>query len=509
MVKRYVVLAIFSLCVFSQSSHAQAPAKIDFGRDVLPIFRQNCVGCHGASQQINGLRLDRRSSIFRAGARRIVPGSSENSFLYFRLIGNEFGLQMPPTGSLRPDQISTIKAWIDQGAEWPDALANEADVPPVNSKAVAMVEALRTGDRQSFSRFVAEDPRLLNARGPEGSTPFMYAVLYSDAPALAQLLKKGADPNIRNDDNATALMWAATDLAKTRLLLAHGAEVNVVSNDFRTALMAAAARPGGGPVVKLLLDRGADPNPKTLSPPLLEAAIAGDVESMELLLARGADVKAPPVGSGALVLSARAKCSRCIDLLIAKNLEPAAYTGALQFIAALGDAKLVRLLLDHGADVNAVHPVGRTALMFAVLSDFPSLDVVKLLIDRGANVNARSQYKQSGDSGRMVLDLAKLRGNTPIVDLLVKSGATGTATSATVLKPQRPSTIQAAVERSIPLLQRTDSTFIPKAGCVSCHNARTSREQSWSGNHTAPSTLHRRGLKSQPIWAPHSAMRRP
>ena len=112
MVKRYVVLAIFSLCVFSQSSHAQAPAKIDFGRDVLPIFRQNCVGCHGASQQINGLRLDRRSSVFRTGARRIVPGSSENSFLYFRLIGNEFGLQMPPTGFTpsRPNQY-------DQGVD--------------------------------------------------------------------------------------------------------------------------------------------------------------------------------------------------------------------------------------------------------------------------------------------------------------------------------------------------------------------------------------------------------
>src|SRR5262245_22008328 len=206
MFTRHACIAILLGGVFSAALNGQAPAKVDFGRDVLPIFRQSCTGCHGSSQQINGLRLDRRSSVFRAGARRAVPGSSENSFLYFRLIGNDFGLQMPPTGPLRPDQINTIKAWIDQGADWPDALANEADVPEVDSRAVARVEALRTCDRQSFARFVAEDPRLLNARGPEGSTPFMYAVLYSDAPALEQLLKKGAGPNIRNDDNATALM---------------------------------------------------------------------------------------------------------------------------------------------------------------------------------------------------------------------------------------------------------------------------------------------------------------
>ena len=43
---------------------------------------------------------------------------------------------------------------------------------------------MRNGDRQSFMKSVAEDPKLLNARGPEGSTPFMYAVLYSDAATL-------------------------------------------------------------------------------------------------------------------------------------------------------------------------------------------------------------------------------------------------------------------------------------------------------------------------------------
>ena len=60
---------------------------------------------------------------------------------------------------------------------------------------------------------MADDPQILNARGTEGSTPFMYAVLYTDAPAIERLIKLGADPNKHNDAGATALMWAALTFA--------------------------------------------------------------------------------------------------------------------------------------------------------------------------------------------------------------------------------------------------------------------------------------------------------
>ena len=86
-------------------------------------------------------------------------------------------------------------------------------------------------------------------------------MLYTDVPTLTRLLKMGADPNKHNDANATALMWAATNLEKTRLLLDHGADVNARSDDMRTPLMIAARRPGGAPIVKLLLDHGAKTNP--------------------------------------------------------------------------------------------------------------------------------------------------------------------------------------------------------------------------------------------------------
>ena len=465
-------LWFFLACVFTQGLFAQAPTKIDFGRDVQPIFRQSCVGCHGPSQQMNGLRLDRKSSVFKNGLRRVVPGSTENSLLYHRLAGTEFGLQMPPTGPLRPEQLNIIKAWIEQGADWPDDLANEVAVAPLNPKALAMIDALRNGDRQTFLKFVAEDAKLLNARGPEGSTPFMYAVLYSDASFLEQLLKKGADPNARNDVKATPLMWAATNLENTRVLVTHGADVNATSDDIRTPLIIAAGRPGGAPIVKLLLDRGANPNP-TKNPfaepsPFVQATLAGDDESMRLLLDHGAQIK--DTSGLALSLAVTVNCAKCVDLLVSKNLNKDDYTFALLVTAFLGDAKAIRLMLDHGADVNVPDPLGRTVLMYAALSDSMPLESVRLLVEHGANVNAKSLHARSADTGQSVLDIAKLYGQTPIVDLLVKAGATTVGRSTPNVQPARGNTIQAAIQRSLPLLQRADAGFTAKSGCISCHN---------------------------------------
>lgn len=451
---------------------AQPASKIDFARDVAPIFRQNCVSCHGPAQQLNGLRMDRRSSVFKTGLRRVVPGSAANSFLLHRLTGTEYGMQMPPTGPLKPAQIETIRQWIDQGAVWPDSLANEADLPPLNPTAISMVDELRRDDRKAFQKHVADDPKLLNARGPDGATPFMYAVLYSNAALISELLKKGADPNRLSDGNATALMWAVTDLEKTRVLLDHGADVNARSSEMRTPLLIAAGRPSGAAVVKLLLEHGAKTDPNTNpvgeSSALIEAATAGDPEIMQLLIARGANVKA--AGQPALAMAIANHCTKCLDLLVAGKPDKAAYTGALGESAIFADANTVRRLLDLGADVNAVDPAGRTPLMYAAGSDLVPLDVVKLLVARGANVNVKVEHPKSVDSGWTVLDIARLRGKTPIVEFLAKAGAKGSVPVAPVLKGRQENTVASAIQVSLPLLQKTDAEFIPKAGCISCHN---------------------------------------
>src|SRR6267378_4403864 len=86
-----------ALSVWSMSG-GQAPAKVDFGRDIQPLLREHCVECHGPSQQMRGLRLDRRRDALpnRVGANgaRIVPGDSARSALFQRLSGTQSGAQM-------------------------------------------------------------------------------------------------------------------------------------------------------------------------------------------------------------------------------------------------------------------------------------------------------------------------------------------------------------------------------------------------------------------------------
>src|SRR5438132_10521134 len=115
-----IVLFVGALVLSTARSH-EASGAVDFRRDVQPILKQFCIECHGPSQQMHGFRLDRRRDAMRGGMTiNIIPGSSESSRLYLKLLSNKYGPQMPTTGPLAPEQIEVIKAWLDQGAEWPD-----------------------------------------------------------------------------------------------------------------------------------------------------------------------------------------------------------------------------------------------------------------------------------------------------------------------------------------------------------------------------------------------------
>src|SRR4029077_20483368 len=98
------IRAVVWACVVGKALVAQVPAKVDFARDVRPLLREHCLECHGPSQQMRGLRLDRRRDALpnRVGANgaRIVPGNSTVSLLYRRLSATQSGVRMPPSGPL-------------------------------------------------------------------------------------------------------------------------------------------------------------------------------------------------------------------------------------------------------------------------------------------------------------------------------------------------------------------------------------------------------------------------
>src|SRR5688500_2626586 len=124
------VVGTVLLVLVGHAASAQEAAPVDFARDVQPILQQHCVSCHGPSQQMSGLRLDRRRDAMRGGTigTVIAPGSPERSRLLARVGGNTMGPQMPPTGAMEPEQIAVLARWIQQGARWPDELSGEGPV---------------------------------------------------------------------------------------------------------------------------------------------------------------------------------------------------------------------------------------------------------------------------------------------------------------------------------------------------------------------------------------------
>jgi len=98
-------------------------ARADFDRDVKPILMKHCVSCHGEKVQRAGLRFDRRTDALAGGdsGAAIVPGKPNDSPLLHRVLSKDDSERMPPKGpGLSAAEITTLKAWIEQGAKWPD-----------------------------------------------------------------------------------------------------------------------------------------------------------------------------------------------------------------------------------------------------------------------------------------------------------------------------------------------------------------------------------------------------
>jgi hypothetical protein len=290
---------------------------------VQPILRDKCYACHGPEQQMNGFRLDRRADALRGGTQTVIgPGNAEGTLLYRRIVETTASVRMPPTAPLPAGEIAIIKAWIDQGVEWPDDLAGMPVSPPVDPAADRFATLIRHGDRRAVDTLLEASPGSVRARASGGTTPLMAAALYGDADLMKRLMAMGADPHASNVSGATALMWAIPDTAKMRLLLDAGVDVNARSDERRTALVIAAGIVGASPAVQLLLEYGASPFPaKAGDPaPLQQAARVGDADVFRLLLDYGAD------SSGINARFLRTSCLACAEQLGVAGEGPLART---------------------------------------------------------------------------------------------------------------------------------------------------------------------------------------
>jgi ankyrin repeat protein len=304
--------------------------------------------------------------------------------------------------------VNAVEQWRGQTALMWAALEGQG----------AMVRLLaRHGAKVDARSFVNDWARQVTAerrgqwRPIGGLTPLLFAARQGELEAVRALLEAGANPNLPDPEGVTPMLMAATNyhFDVVAYLLKHGGDANRWDWRGRTPLYAAVdlnSLPHGGrpelpsldrvtslDLIDLLLKAGANPNAQLKlfpdyrhlkddrgadnvltigSTPLLRAAKAFDVPAIKLLLAHGARTDLPTIDGYAPVMLAAGLGDTAADtrgVYDTKDVQRRA-------IAAL------RVLLDAGADVNAVNRKGHSALFGAVWWGWD--DVVNFLVEAGA-----------------------------------------------------------------------------------------------------------------------------
>ncbi|HEV8003277.1 MAG TPA: DUF1549 domain-containing protein, partial [Planctomycetaceae bacterium] len=97
-----------------------SPKQVEFFEaKVRPVLAGTCQKCHGGTNHKGGLRLDSRESALKGGdsGAAVVPGNPSASPMIEAV--NYRGLEMPPTGKLKPREIEALAEWVKMGAPWP------------------------------------------------------------------------------------------------------------------------------------------------------------------------------------------------------------------------------------------------------------------------------------------------------------------------------------------------------------------------------------------------------
>ena len=219
--------------------------------------------------------------------------------------------------------------------------------------------------------------------------------------------------NSQHGKNDTTPLYMAVVLGHkdiVRVLLERGADPNIAGAWGRTPLLTA-IRARLDDVTHMLIERGADPNiaDHEKHTPLRYASARGDTDLVRLLLGRGADPnKTEPhrpdkpwkfPGSTALMCAVYSGHKDIVRLLLEKGAQPNVREGTTQgytactplhYAAIFGYKDIAQFLLDAGANINRTDKDGRTPLKCA--TEKGHQDVGQLLLDRGAEGKKSKPY---------------------------------------------------------------------------------------------------------------------
>lgn len=348
-----------------------------------------------------------------------------------------------------------------------------------------LLNALRDGDTAVIKALIRTGAPV-DAVDEFGSSALMYAVLDSNVAIVRLLLDRGANPNHSDNAGATALMLAISDEAKVRLLLDRGARVDVASKlSGRTPLLIACGRPAAAAVVRLLLEKGADPKARDNKgeTTLIRATSSGNPQILRLLADQKVDVNAAAGDDKfkytALMVAAAEGNSEMVEMLLAQGADSkfrneAGFT-TINFAKSYRDSTALHLLIAKGADPSIRNMFGQDLMMAAAASDTTTPEVIRkiamLRVDptlQAANLHTQHGFAKDAESP---LDWASRHGDTPVTRLLAELTGGQPHPEPSGQGPHlKAATPRAAIEKALPLLYEGGREFFKRSGCISCHH---------------------------------------
>ena len=242
----------------------------------------------------------------------------------------------------------------------------------------------------------------VNARDVTENTALLEYALDEEVTKL--LIDYGADVNARGMIFGPALLGA--NLEVTKILLEAGADVNLKSRDDESTALIRAAERRKPEVVTILLEAGAEINARDkYGKTALFAVLNGyeynqyeeNIPVIKLLLNAGADVNIK--GCDTYGREDRTPLTLAVKH---DNPSPDFKEFHAQYGTIFADItpEVVKLLLEYGADINLCDGDGFTALMYAVNGRYPNSEVIKMLLDAGADVQAENDGMRALDYAR-------------------------------------------------------------------------------------------------------------
>lgn len=113
---RHILLKFLAVLSFCPAGLMASPT---FQEDVIPLFRETCISCHGSKKQMGRFRADLRGEYLSGTGSGpwVVPGDSKASRLVALLSGDIKTKKSPEKHVLPPEKLTLIRAWIDSGAK--------------------------------------------------------------------------------------------------------------------------------------------------------------------------------------------------------------------------------------------------------------------------------------------------------------------------------------------------------------------------------------------------------